>query len=110
MTLQEAVSIVKRHQEWRLGAEIEMSEPKILTQAIDTILSQIEERYTKQEFLDTAEFCEVSMIDAKYIVSRIDEVRTLEKNRFFVGFVGYQQSLAMKSIGFNEPCLSDKLG
>ena len=63
MTLPEAVRIVKRHQEWRQGAEIEMSEPKIITQAIDTLLKQIEERYTKQEFLDTAEFCEVSMID-----------------------------------------------
>jgi len=30
--------------------------------------------YTKEDFLKAAEFCEVSMIDAKYIVERIDEV------------------------------------
>jgi len=30
--------------------------------------------YTKENFLKAAEFCEVSMIDARYIISRIDEV------------------------------------
>jgi hypothetical protein len=30
--------------------------------------------YTKKDFLKAAEFCEVSMIDAKYIIERIDEV------------------------------------
>ena len=30
--------------------------------------------YTKEDFLKAAEFCEVSMIDARYIISRIDEV------------------------------------
>ena len=35
--------------------------------------------YTKQDFLNAAEFCEVSMIDAKYIISRIDEAR--QKNK-----------------------------
>ena len=30
--------------------------------------------YTKENFLKAAEFCEVSMIDAKYIIERIDEV------------------------------------
>jgi hypothetical protein len=30
--------------------------------------------YTKEDFLKAAEFCEVSMIDAKYIIERIDEV------------------------------------
>ena len=32
--------------------------------------------YTKEDFLKAAEFCEVSMIDARYIISRIDEVTT----------------------------------
>jgi hypothetical protein len=36
------------------------------------------QRYTKQEFLDAAEFSEVCMIDAKYIVSNIDEARELK--------------------------------
>lgn len=30
--------------------------------------------YTKEDFLKAAEFCEVSIIDAKYIIERIDEV------------------------------------
>ena len=30
--------------------------------------------YTKEDFLKAAKFCEVSMIDAKYIIERIDEV------------------------------------
>jgi hypothetical protein len=30
--------------------------------------------YTKEDFLKAADFCEVSMIDARYIISRIDEV------------------------------------
>jgi hypothetical protein len=40
MTYQEAIKILKIHQLWRLGAEIEMLEPKVLTEAIDTILAQ----------------------------------------------------------------------
>lgn len=30
--------------------------------------------YTEEDFLKAADFCEVSMIDAKYIIERIDEV------------------------------------
>lgn len=30
--------------------------------------------YTKEDFLKAAKFCEVSMIDAEYIIERIDEV------------------------------------
>jgi hypothetical protein len=48
-----------------------------LTQAIDIIL--LEDRYTKREFLDAAKLGEVSMIDAKHVVSLLDEVR--EKNK-----------------------------
>ena len=40
MKYQEAIKVLKIHQEWRLGAEIEMLEPKELTEAIDTILTQ----------------------------------------------------------------------
>ena len=76
MTYQEAIQVLKIHQEWRLGAEFPQTVPRILTKAIDTIL--LKDRYTKQEFLDAAEAGEVSMIDAKYIVSLLDEVR--EKN------------------------------
>ena len=39
MKLQEAISILKIHQKWRLGADIVMIEPKELTEAIDTLLN-----------------------------------------------------------------------
>jgi hypothetical protein len=78
MTLQKATNILRHFQLWRLGDEITQLEPKVITQAIDTILKNFDERYTKQEFLDAAEFSEVCMIDAKYIVSNIDEARELK--------------------------------
>ena len=42
MTLQEAISILKIHQEWRLGADIVIIEPKELTEAIQTIINLID--------------------------------------------------------------------
>ena len=36
-------------------------------------------KYTKEEFLKAAELGEVSMIDAKYIVSLLDEVKMTRK-------------------------------
>jgi hypothetical protein len=79
MTLQEALNILRHYQLWRLGEEITQLEPKVITQTIDVILNKFKELYTKQEFLDAAEFSEVSMIDAKYIVSNIDEAREFNK-------------------------------
>ena len=78
MTYQEATNILRHHQLWRLGEEISMLEPKVLTQAIDIILNNYKEHYTKQEFLNAAELGEVSLIDARHIVSLLDEAR--EKN------------------------------
>ena len=40
MTLKEATNILRHHQLWRLGEEISMLEPKVITEAIDTILTQ----------------------------------------------------------------------
>jgi len=48
MTLQEAISILKIHQQWRLGADIVMIEPKELTEGINIILAQL----SKQEISD----------------------------------------------------------
>lgn len=42
MKLDEAVGILKRHQEWRRGAEIEMTTPKLLGEAIDEICKHFE--------------------------------------------------------------------
>jgi tRNA/tmRNA/rRNA uracil-C5-methylase (TrmA/RlmC/RlmD family) len=40
MTLKEATNILRHYQLWRLGDEISMLEPKVLTEAINTILTQ----------------------------------------------------------------------
>jgi hypothetical protein len=79
MKLTKALNILRHYQLWRLGEEITMLQPKVVTQVINTILKNFEERYTKQEFLDAAEFGEVSMIDARHVVSLLEEVR--EKNK-----------------------------
>jgi len=80
MKITEAVKLLRHHQGWRLGDDIEMLEPKQITEVIDTILMLFEERYTKQEFLNAAEAGEVSMIDAKHIVSLLDEVKEKVNN------------------------------
>jgi hypothetical protein len=42
MTLSEAISILKIHQQWRLGADIVMIEPKELTEAMNIIIELID--------------------------------------------------------------------
>ena len=42
MTLTEAISILKIHQQWRLGADIVMIEPKELTEAMNVIIELID--------------------------------------------------------------------
>jgi hypothetical protein len=79
MKLTEAIRILGIYQKWRLGADFQMIPPNKVTKAIDVILKNFKELYTKQEFLDAAKFGEVSMIDAKHVVSLLDEVR--EKNK-----------------------------
>jgi hypothetical protein len=44
MLLQEAISNLKIHQQWRLGADIVMIEPKELTESIDIVLSQLHQQ------------------------------------------------------------------
>ena len=43
MTLQNAIEIVEHHQIWRLGAEIEMIEPKLLTAALNLVIQAAKE-------------------------------------------------------------------
>ena len=40
MKLEEAINLLKRHQEWRLGADTEMIYPKELTEAIDIVINE----------------------------------------------------------------------
>ena len=42
MKLSEAISILKIHQQWRLGADIVMIEPKELTKAINIIIELVD--------------------------------------------------------------------
>lgn len=41
MTLHEAITILEEYQAWRLGAETELINPKVLTQAINVILNEV---------------------------------------------------------------------
>jgi len=79
MKLTEAIRILSIYQKWRLGADFQMIPPNKVTKAIDIILKNFKELYTKQEFLDAAKLGEVSMIDAKHIVSLLDEVKNSNK-------------------------------
>ena len=53
MKLEEAISLLKIHQEWRLGGDTEMIYPKELTQAIDIVINEFtlikEEMTAKQK-------------------------------------------------------------
>lgn len=41
MKLKHAIEVLEHHQRWRKGAEIEMVEPSILSEAIDVILEEL---------------------------------------------------------------------
>jgi hypothetical protein len=41
MTIQESLSILRIYQQWRMGADIPMLEPKEITEAINTVLEYI---------------------------------------------------------------------
>jgi len=41
MKLKEAIKILKRHNEWRRGAEIEQTTPVLLGKAIDKIIKKL---------------------------------------------------------------------
>ena len=42
MTLNEAIAILRQHQEWRRGGDGEMLDPKQIGYAIDRVLSALE--------------------------------------------------------------------
>ena len=44
MTLSEAIKTVEHYQKWRVGADIEMIHPKILTKALDLILKEVKKK------------------------------------------------------------------
>jgi hypothetical protein len=42
MRVEEAIEILERHNEWRRGAEIPQEEPKIIGEAIDLVLKELQ--------------------------------------------------------------------
>ena len=49
MTLPEAIEILRTHNEWRRGAEIEQTNPLWLGEAIDVILLFFDQNKSKQK-------------------------------------------------------------
>ena len=49
MKLHEALSILETHQRWRLGAEIEMAQPKVLSKALDVVLEYFQNELSDAE-------------------------------------------------------------
>jgi len=49
MKLQVALSILETHQRWRLGADIQMAEPKVLSKALDVILGYFQNELSDAE-------------------------------------------------------------
>ena len=49
MNLKKAIKTLKKHQQWRLGAETKMTKPKKLTEAINLVLYAVnlQQRYIK---------------------------------------------------------------
>ncbi len=78
MTYQKAIKLLRHHQKWRLGSNIKMLEPKVITEAIDAILYYFEPKYTKDEILAAAEMGEVNMHDARHVVSLLNEVKRMD--------------------------------
>jgi len=67
MTLQEAISNLKIHQQWRLGADIIMIEPKELTESINIILAQLPQQEISDEEIEKAFTIETEVQTTKYV-------------------------------------------
>lgn len=48
MTTKQAINILKLHNNWRKGANIEMQRPSEITEAIDTIVKLFDKSKTKR--------------------------------------------------------------
>lgn len=49
MTEKEALTILKKYQEWRLGADTEMIKPKEITEAINIVINVIDTKLNNNE-------------------------------------------------------------
>ena len=44
MKIEEAIAILKQHNEWRRGADIPMTDPKVIGEAIDCVVNYYEKK------------------------------------------------------------------
>ena len=44
MTIKKAIEILETHNKWRKGADIEPTQPKLLTEAIDVIIKKLKKK------------------------------------------------------------------
>lgn len=65
MTIEEAIAILKTHNEWRRGADIPMTDPKILGEAIDTVVEHFDDA-----FIPVAESYERGFVQGKEVGER----------------------------------------
>lgn len=87
MELQTAIEILVYHQEWRLGKREDMiHEPKILTQALDTVLSH----YSQNRELGLKKY---EPIFVKYVSGTFWEVRRFSHFKDGRCFVYYSQNM-----------------
>jgi hypothetical protein len=82
MKLHEALSILETHQRWRLGAEIQMAEPKVISRALDVVLG-----YFKNEISDA----EIERIASEHIL-----YNDLKKQWVIEGMKLYREQLMNK--------------
>lgn len=55
MELSKAIEVLKEHNEWRLGADIPMENPKVITEAINTVVNNFKYFDEKQERISDLE-------------------------------------------------------
>ena len=76
MKLQKALKILEDHNKWRRGDDnYQMTHPTELGKAIDTIINEYQNLYTKADVLKAAEMGEVNYIDAEHITTYLDEAK-----------------------------------
>lgn len=70
MKLQEAITIMKVYNAWRLGATIEQIDPKIITEAINATVIFCEENYKKKQPKKSSLLCDCAF---KQPIQMVDE-------------------------------------
>ena len=77
-----AISYLKIHQQWRLGADIVMIEPKELTESIDILLKYIESSYTEEQLEQAIEMARLKSSKSFIFYNHsVDEIKQLLKQQ-----------------------------